>query len=173
VVIGVLATTGMRIGEVLALDVGDVDWRSGVITVDASKFSRGRHVPVAPSTLAALDHYRRARPRPGSGTALFVHTRGGRLGYGSFARAFAWALDIAGISSVPQRPRIHDLRHSFAVATVLGWYREGADVAALLPRLSTYLGHTGPAATYWYLSAAPELMAIVAERLEPGDGGGR
>lgn len=173
VVIGVLATTGMRIGEVLALDVGDVNWRSGVINVDASKFSRGRHVPVAPSTLAALDDYRHSRPRPASGSALFVHSRRGRLGYGSFAEAFAGALDASAISSGPHRPRIHDLRHSFAVATVLGWYRDGADVAALLPRLSTYLGHTSPAATYWYLSAAPELMAIVAERLEPGDGGGR
>jgi integrase len=172
VVIGLLAVTGMRIGEALALDEADVDWATGVITVGASKFARGRHVPVAPSTLVALEDYRRARPHPASG-ALFVHTRGGRLGYSSFALAFAGVLDACGLASGESRPRVHDLRHSFAVATVLGWYRDGADVHALLPRLSTYLGHTGPASTYWYLSAAPQLMAIVAERLEPTRGGDR
>lgn len=172
-VVGLLAVTGMRIGEALALDEADVDWATGVITVGASKLSRGRHVPVAPSTLVALEDYRHARPRPVLGAPLFVHTRGGRLGYSSFALAFAGVLDSCALASGPSRPRVHDLRHSFAVATVLGWYRAGADVHALLPRLSAYLGHTGPASTYWYLSAAPELMAIVAERLEPTNGGGR
>lgn len=170
-VIGLLAVTGMRIGEALALDASDVDWKTGVVTVGASKVSRGRHVPVAPSTLAALDRYCRFRPSPATGRALFVHTRGGRLGYASFAPAFACALAASAVVPGPTRPRIHDLRHSFAVATVLGWYRDGADVHALLPRLSTYLGHTGPASTYWYLSAAPELMALVAERLERIPGG--
>jgi integrase/recombinase XerD len=76
-------------------------------------------------------------------------------------------LDSTGITTVAgRRPRAHDLRHSFAVRTLLGWYRDGADVAALLPRLSTYLGHVEPASTYWYLSAAPELMALAAERIE-------
>ncbi len=76
-------------------------------------------------------------------------------------------LDSAGITTADgRRPRAHDLRHSFAVRTLLGWYRDGADVQALLPRLSTYLGHVEPASTYWYLSAAPELMALAAERLD-------
>jgi integrase len=71
------------------------------------------------------------------------------------------------------RPRIHDLRHSVAVGCVLDWYRDGTDVQAMLPRLSTYLGHVEPANTYWYLSAAPELMAVVGRRLDAHQGGRR
>lgn len=167
-VIGLLATTGMRVGEVLALNLGDVDWDTGVVTVWLAKFNKARHVPVAPSTLAALADYRHTRrrlaPAPSS-PALFLTPRGNRLGRQSFAAAFAGLADATGLFTPTGRPRIHDFRHSFAVRTLLGWYQCGADVHALLPRLSTYLGHVNPAATYWYLSAAPELLALAAERV--------
>jgi integrase/recombinase XerD len=169
-VIGLLAVTGMRIGEVLALNTADVDWDTGVLTVWLAKFNKSRHVPLAPSATSALADYRHAcrRLAPTASTrALFVTPRGRRLGYCGFRDVFARLLDTTGIASAAsRRPRIHDFRHGFAVRTILGWYRDGADVHALLPRLSTYLGHVDPASTYWYLSAAPELMALVAERLE-------
>jgi integrase len=168
-VIGLLAVTGMRVGEVLALNVADVDWETGVVTVWLAKFNKSRHVPLAPTTLAALAEYRRTSRRLAPDTttpALFVGPRGRRLSYCAFSAAFAGLADAAGISTPSGRPRIHGFRHSFAVSTLVGWYRDGADVHALLPRLSTYLGHVSPASTYWYLSAAPELLALAAERLD-------
>lgn len=159
----------MRVGEVLALDVGDVDWATGVLTVRAAKFNKARLVPLSSSALAALDRYRRG-PRRRCAThagALFVGSGGRRLGYAAARAAFVRVLDDAGVVATSgRRPRMHDFRHRFAVVTVAGWYRDGADVQALLPRLSTYLGHVNPAATYWYLSAAPELLALAAQRLE-------
>jgi integrase len=168
-VIGLLAATGMRIGEVLAMDSADLDWDTGVLTVWLAKFNKARHVPLAPTTTSALVDYRRACRRlapTASSRAFFLTSRGRRVGYCGFRDVFVRLLDSAGIASAGSRPRIHDFRHSFAVRTLLGWYRDGADVQALLPRLSTYLGHVDPASTYWYLSAAPELMAVAAERLE-------
>ena len=110
---------------------------------------------------------RRAHPRPAS-PALFVSTAGTRLLHSNIGLTFTRLAGQAGLTrrSASCRPRVHDLRHSFAVATVLGWYRDGADVAAMMPRLSTYLGHTDPQHTFWYLSAAPELMALAGQRLE-------
>ena len=145
-VIGLLAATGMRIGEVLALNVADIDWDTGVVTVRLTKFNKSRHVPLAPSTLTALAAYRQVRQRlaPQATTAaLFVAPAGQRLSYQAFRAAFN-RLIATGIVSGPNRPRIHGFRHSFAVRTLLGWYRDGADVHALLPRLSTYLGHVDP-----------------------------
>ncbi len=174
-VIGLLWATGMRIGEVLRLDRSDVDFDTGVLTVWETKFNKSRHVPLAVSTLSALADYDRHRrksrlcPDPPN---FFVSMAGRRLHYRGFSTAFIGLLAATGIPSVPvtRRPRIHDLRHSFAVTTLLRWYRTGEDVQALLPRLSTYLGHADPASTYWYLSAAPELLALAAERLEPTEG---
>jgi integrase/recombinase XerD len=99
---------------------------------------------------------------------LFLSTAGTRLWHSNIGLTFARLAERAGITrrSASCRPRIHDVRHSFAVATVLGWYRDGADIPALMPRLSTYLGHTDPQHTFWYLSAAPELMALAGQRLE-------
>lgn len=179
-VIGILAVTGMRIGEVLALNGADIDWATGVVTVWLAKFNKSRHVPLAPTTLAALVDYRQIRWRlvPDAVTpALFVGPRGRRLSYHGFATAFADTLETTGLCAPGQCPsgraRIHGFRHSFAVSTLLGWYREGADVQALLPRLSTYLGHVSPASTYWYLSAAPELLTLAAERVERAQEAGR
>lgn len=174
-VIGVLAVTGMRIGEVLALNLGDIDWDTGVVTVWLAKFNNSRHVPVAPSTVAALADYHQTAGRlapTATSPALFVTASGQRLSYHAFKTAFDRLVDAAGVVSASgRRPRVQDFRHGFAVRTVLGWYRDGADVHALLPRLSTYLGHVSPASTYWYLSAAPELMALAADRIDNlGDG---
>jgi integrase/recombinase XerD len=99
---------------------------------------------------------------------VFVSSWGARLSHKSVHRSFDQIRRAAGVTGAPpgRRPRLHDLRHTFAVNTLLGWYRAGEDVAAKLPLLSTYLGHLDPAATYWYLTAAPELLGLAAERLE-------
>ncbi len=175
-IIGLLWTTGMRVGEALRLNTADVDPDSGVLTVWLSKFGRSRLVPLAPSTITALGRYRAQLPATATRTtpAMFIGSDGQRATYRKFNLTFARLLDTTRITTADgRRPRAHDLRHSFAVRTLLGWYRDGADVQALLPRLSTYLGHVEPASTYWYLSAAPELMALAAQRLEHRDGAHR
>src|SRR5262249_30219421 len=134
-------------------------------------------VPLHPSTIGALTRYaglrRQAQPRPAS-TAFFVSTAGTRLLHSNIGLTFTRLVGQAGLTrrSASCRPRVHDLRHSFAVNTVLGWYRDGADIAALMPQLSAYLGHTDPQHTFWYLSAAPELMALAGQRLETHLAGG-
>src|SRR3989304_1555496 len=160
--IGLLAITGMRVGEAIRLDRSDIDWSEGVIVVSGSKFNKSRELPLHSSTVHALASSAgmrdRWQPQPKSST-FFVSMRGTPVCYADFGEAFRKLLATSGIgagSSV--RPRIHDLRHSFAVHTLVGWYREGQDVGALLPRLSTYMGHRDPSSTYWYLSAAPELL---------------
>jgi integrase len=99
---------------------------------------------------------------------FFLSTTGTRLLINSVDTVFTQLLSRAGIHTPPgrHRSRIHDLRHSFAVATLLDWYRDGLDVHARLPLLSTFLGHVAPASTFWYLHAAPELLALAAQRLE-------
>lgn len=169
--IGLLATTGIRIGEAIAADVVDLDPQQQVLRVRHTKFDQSRLVPLHPTTAAALTGYldlrARLQPLPAS-PALFTSTRGTRLLHSNIGLTFTRLTRRAGIGprSASCRPRIHDLRHSFAVATVLDWYRDGADVAAMLPRLSTVLGHTDPKHTYWYLQAAPELMALAGQRLD-------
>jgi integrase len=174
--IGLLACTGLRIGEALALDRNDVDLTAGLLTVRDSKFGKSREVLLHPSTVQALLRYGALRdrlcPRP-KAPSFFVTTLGTRPGHATVHQPFRGLLKQARITHpTPGRHvRPHDLRHSFAVKTLLGWYRDGADVAPRMPLLSTYLGHVDPAATFWYLSAAPELLALAAERLEPTSGG--
>jgi integrase len=168
--IGLLAATGMRVGETLRLERSDIDWAEGVVTVRASKFGKSRELPLDPTTVTALASYAQTRdryqPRP-SASAFFVSTAGTPVIYADFGATFRHLVRTAGVGEdSPVRPRIHDLRHSFAVRTLAGWYRSGEDVGALLPRLSTYLGHCDPVSTYWYLSAAPELLALAAARLQ-------
>ena len=162
---GLLAVTGMRIGEAIRLDRDDLDWRSQLLVVRRSKFDKSREVVLHPSVMAALLRYTKLRdaccPRPHS-PAFFVSLNGTRLIYNNAHRTFRTLGRAAGIRS----GRPHDLRHSFAVATLLRWYRQGVDVDARMPRLSTSLGHAAPESTYWYLTAAPELMAIARRRLE-------
>jgi integrase len=169
--IGLLAVTGMRIGEAIRLDRSDLDLNAGVLTVRISKFGKSRELPLHESTLEALRTYLQQRdqlyPRP-TAPSLFISTAGTRLLYCGVHWTFLRLVRQAGLQprSARCRPRPHDLRHSFAVRTVLDAYRADADVAARLPLLSTYLGHLHPANTYWYLSAAPELLALAGARLE-------
>lgn len=172
--IGLLAATGMRVGEAVALCRSDVDWTDGVLVVRTSKFNKSREIPVAPTTVHALASYGEIRdrcvPHPKSPT-FFLSSKGTPVIYPDFGTKFRELVTASGVGAgSPVRPRIHDLRHSFAVHTLVRWYRAGEDVGALLPRLSTYLGHLTPGYTYWYLSAAPELLALAAARLEKAKG---
>jgi len=167
--IGLLSVTGMRSGEVLRLDRDDVDWDDGVVTIWDSKFGKSRQVPLHRGTLEALRAYAQRRDElcPDPTTAsLFVSPAGARLAYTTLNGTFARLVDHAGLRPAPagRRPRLHDLRHSLACTVLIGWYRDGVDVEARLPLLSTYLGHSSPRHTYWYLSAVPELLALAAER---------
>ncbi len=169
--LGLLWVTGMRIGEALRLDRDDVDLIGGILVVRKSKFGKSREIPVHDSTTAALHSYAQRRDelcRQANSPAFFVSLAGTRLRYDNFHVAFLRFVCKAGIRrrSAVCRPRPHDLRHSFAVRTLIDWYRDGANVESRLPWLSTYLGHVHPANTYWYLSAAPELLGLAAERLE-------
>jgi integrase/recombinase XerD len=176
--IGLLAVTGMRGSEAMALDRGDLDTAAGLLTIRATKFRKSRQLPLHPSTLRALAAYQARRDRlcPSPATAsLLVSTTGARLCHSTVQPVFRQLLRQAGIGQDTQRPRatVHGLRHTFAVTTLLGWYRDGQDVQARLPALSTYLGHVGPAATYWYLTGTPELLALAARRLEAAPGSAR
>lgn len=166
--IGLLATTGMRVGEVLNLDDRDIDGARGVIVVRGAKFNKTREVPVDTTTLTALLAFIRQRNRlriPGHGSSLLISTTGARVRYTGFGHAFRRLLKTAGIEQRPS-PRIHDLRHTFAVNTLCDWYRSGVEVDPRMPLLSTYLGHVCPNTTYWYLSATPLLIGLAAKRLE-------
>lgn len=168
--LGVLAVTGMRIGEAVALDRADVNWNDGVLMIRTSKFGRSRELVLHPTTVEAMRRYdrcRRDRPPP-STQAFFISTTGTRLIPTNVQHTFRRLVDAAGVgaSATGRRPRLHDLRHTFALNTVVHWYREGADVQGRLYLLSTYLGHVDPKDTYWYLSAAPQLLALAAKRLE-------
>lgn len=173
--IGLLAATGMRVGEAVRLDRADANLVEGLLVVRMSKFGKSREVPLHPSTTEALTLYARkrdeAQPKP-KATSFFISCRGKRLEKTTLHGTFRHLVDAAGVGArAPTIPHIHDLRHTFAVLTLVGWYRDGKDVQAYLPRLSTYLGHLDPRSTYWYLSAAPELLALAAGRLEPtGEG---
>lgn len=168
--IGLLAATGMRIGEAIALESGDIEWSEGVITVRSAKFNKRRELVVDPTTIDALSAYESLRdqfvPNP-PGATFFINRKGTPVIYSAFGEKFREIVASSGVGAGSTlRPRVHDVRHSFAVNTLVRWYREGRDVSVLLPRLSTYLGHQAPGHTYWYLSAAPELLGLAAARLE-------
>ena len=168
--IGLLAATGLRIGEAIRLDRGDIDFDQGVLLVRRSKFGKSRAVPLESSTRDALDAYaaRRDRlcPRPAS-ESFFVSLRGTRIIYACVWPTHRALCQNAGVGAgATHPPRVHDHRHSFAVRTLVGWYRDGHDIHGRLPWLSTYLGHREPRYTYHYLSAAPELLAHAARLLE-------
>ncbi|WP_375791500.1 tyrosine-type recombinase/integrase (plasmid) [Bradyrhizobium sp. vgs-9] len=165
--IGLLASTGLRSGEVVRLDRGDVDLTNGGILVRKTKFRKDRLIPVHPTTQAAkLRRYARERdtvfPRP-KGEAFFLSSRGCRLSATGLQSNFAKARKLAGLDNgKPLRP--HDLRHRFAVTRLRLWHHERADVQALLPLLATYLGHANYSDTAYYLTGSSDLLAIAAER---------
>lgn len=150
---GLLAASGMRIGEAISLARGDVDLESGVITIRHAKFDRTRLVSL---------HSRRA-PRADVFFCSSVGTALDRSGVGKTFRQITTAL---GLRTVTTHPRVHDLRHGFAVRTLINWQQQGVSIDAHLATVSGYLGHVAPSDTYWYLSAVPELMTLAADRLE-------
>jgi integrase/recombinase XerD len=167
---GLLAVTGMRPGEALGLDRDDVDLKNGVVRVRAGKQKKQREVPLHPTTITALGEYARQRdarfPEPAT-PAFFVSARGRRMGRGELNQTFTKLIGEAGLDGrgARGRPRPHDLRHAFAVRTLLDWCEAGEDVDHKMPLLSTYLGHADPASTYWYLEAVPELLELISRRL--------
>jgi integrase len=172
---GLMACTGLRISEVLALRDADVDMKSGVLTIHLSKFGKSRLVPLHPSAVAALVHYRKQRDRhvqPSAETPFFVSTRGRLLGkpvgerqihriFEQLRRQLGWV-----DRGAHGHPRVHDLRHSFAVRRLVLWHEQGEDVDQKMLALSTYLGHARISNTYWYLTGVPELMSLAAKRFE-------
>jgi integrase/recombinase XerD len=178
--IGLVAATGMRNGEAVRLDRDDVDLEQALITIRNSKYGKSRQIPVHPSTVDALAAYARRRDtrqhrrdgrrhhHPPSAASFFTSTTGSRLLRDNVSTVFPRLVRDAGLvgSGRGRPPRLHDLRHSFAVNTLIRWYRQGLDVEQRLPLLSTYLGHVAPSSTYWYLSAVPELLELIADRLD-------
>jgi integrase/recombinase XerD len=176
---GLIAATGLRISEALNLDNDDVDLNAGVLRVRRGKNGRERLIPVAVSVTAKLKSYAaerdrllRLRPKP-----LFVNCDGRRFGDSSARYNFALACQSIGLRDAQQYgrhgrgPRIHDLRHSFAAQTMIDWYRSGKDAAREMIKLTTYLGHTKPENTYWYIEAVPELLELASDRAAGADEG--
>ena len=168
--LGLIAVTGLRVGEAIALDDGDVDCTRGVLVIRKSKFGKSREVPLHPSTVQVLACYRRCRDwlvRRRRTESFFVASVGTRLFYQNVHDTFLKLVYAAGLGERrPRRPTLQDLRHTFAIQTVIGWHRDQVDVESRLPLLSTYLGHIGPSSTYWYLTAVPELLEAATIRLE-------
>lgn len=175
--IGLLASTGMRVGEAIRLDKTDFNSSLGLIQIRHSKFGKSRQIPLHPTTTKALCRYAKKRdhnitknPNP----AFFLSTSGTRVRHVNFHHAFHKMVLSIGIgTSHPQGPRIHDLRHSFAVKTLTTWYRSDLDTGSRLPALSTYLGHVSPSSTYVYLHATTELLQQAKKKLERSQRGVR
>jgi integrase/recombinase XerD len=169
--LGLLAVTGLRISEALALACQDVDLEEGVLTIRHSKFGKSRLVPLHLSTRQVLVEYARRRDLFLGGqtpTRFLVSDRGRPLEGSTVRRTFYQLSRQTGLRgpSDHRGPRLHDFRHRFAVETLVEWYRSGQEVERRLPILSTYLGHAHVSDTYWYLSACPELMGLAKERIE-------
>jgi len=168
---GLLAVTGMRVGEAIALDRADVDISQAILSVRHSKFGKSRLIPIHSSTAKELQHYARLRDRLFKLTAtsaFFVSRSGRRLSRSGVKGTFVLLSRRIGLRKPDQRwgPRIHDLRHGFALKTLSLLYKSGADVEQHIPVLSTYLGHANVANTYWYLTATPELLLAASARLD-------
>jgi integrase len=168
--LGLLACTGMRVSEALALEIRDVDLSAEVLHVRRSKFRKSRLVPLHHTTVRALNSYfarRTAAASPAAHAPFFIVDRGVCLTYSKTRTAFRRIRSRLGWEARPGRPpRIHDLRHTFACRRLLLWHQETVDVDAHILDLSTYLGHAKPSDTYWYLSAFPDLLALASQRFE-------
>jgi integrase len=167
---GLAASTGLRRGEVVRLDRADVDLQTGVLCVRQTKFAKDRLVPAHPTTVEVLQRYaivRDAHLGDNHCPAFFINMRGRRYAGHTFHLDFAEVSRRASLRDAKgHRPRLHDLRHTFAVRRLATWYREGADVQAMLPVLATYMGHVRYSDTAYYLRAAAELLGLAAERFE-------
>lgn len=171
---GLLAASGLRLGEALALDLSDVDLNTGIAAVRKGKFGKSRFVPLHDSTRRVLARYAEIRdsilPKRRD-KAFFVTERGTRIRHAMAERTFAKVSSALGLraaappGSSGRGPRLHDLRHRFAAARLVAWYRAGLDVERELPKLATYLGHANVRYSYWYIEAVPELLQLATERL--------
>jgi len=167
---GLLAVTGMRVSEPIALDRADVDFKQKVLTVRHTKFGKSRMIPLHPSTISKLAEYSQLRDQlfPGvNSQSFFLSENGKRL---SRSKVYSTFVNLSCEIGLRERdknhgPRLHDLRHTFAVKTLIRWYQEGVDVEQHMPELTTYLGHTHVNYTYWYISAIPELLELASSRL--------
>jgi integrase/recombinase XerD len=178
-IFGLLAVAGLRVSEALALDREDVDLDEGVLRVRRTKFGKSRLVAVHDSTRQALADYARERDRVvrrPAAAAFFLSEGGGRVTGWAARYNFAKVSREVGLRTPAggrrrgRGPRLHDMRHRFAVCTLLRWYRSGVDVEREIPKLATYLGHVHVNETYWYLEAVPELLGLAARRLEGPEG---
>jgi len=170
-----MASSGLRVSEAIHLRDADVDLKHGILTVRQTKFAKSRQLPLHPSAVEALAHYRRQRARhvpTAADTPFFISSRGRRLGQPlgerQAHRVFTALRDSLGWANrgAHAAPRLHDLRHSFAVRRVMLWHAEGTDVDQMMLALSTYMGHAEIFYTYWYLTAVPELMALAGGKFE-------
>jgi integrase len=174
-VIGLLASTGLRIGEALrlALDQAHLDHDPPYLEIRDTKFHKSRLVPLHPTAAAKLKEYlmeRKQHIHARTATTFFINDHGRPLHYKMVRKAVLHAQTYAGIvkdEGAGQGPALHALRHSFAVARLLAWYRAGGNVRTQLPNLSVYMGHLGMLETYRYLSATPELLTIAGEMFDP------
>ena len=172
---GLIASAGLRVGEALGLADLDVDLDGGVLTVRQTKFGKSRLVPLHPSAIGPLAAYRalrRQHVQPTPRSTFFVGSRGVRrgtpLGDRQVHRVFIQLREQLGWIDRGSHghPRVHDLRHSFAVRRLILWHEQGADLDQRMLALSTYMGHINISSTYWYLSGVPELMALAGARFE-------
>ncbi len=176
--LGLLAVTGMRVGETVALDCEDVDLKRNVLVIRRAKGNKSRLVPLHASTVQVLQQYARLRdrqfPQPSS-PSFFVWERGERLLHCTVHRWFLLVACQIGLRKPGDQrgPRIHDLRHYFAIRTLLNWYRTDTDVEVHLPELATYLGHVHVRDSYWYLSATPELLKLATLRMQRSEKGAK
>jgi integrase/recombinase XerD len=168
---GLLAVTGMRVSESVALDISDVDLMQNILTVRQTKFGKSRLIPLHSSTTGKLEEYRQLRDRlfpRGKNASFFLSENGLRLTHWAVRWTFVKLSHEIGFRAPDERhgPRIHDLRHTFAVKTLIRWYQRDIDVERHMPELTTYLGHAHVNHTYWYLSAVPELLSLASLRAE-------
>ena len=171
--IGLLAATGLRPGEALALNVCDVDLHTGILNIQDTKFGKSRFVPIDETVRVALTEYAARRDRAirnRQTDAFLISERGTRLAPHATRRTFAKISCAVGLRAqahgrrIGRGPRLHDVRHTFATRRLIEWYRAGLDVDRELPKLATYLGHVHVAYTYWYIQAVPELLQLATER---------
>jgi integrase len=170
--LGLLASTGLRIGEAVRLKMGDVrlDDTPATLQILQTKFQKSRIVPIHSTVAIALESYRNRRRREvrdGWSDSFFGNQRGGLLAVHDLWRWFTQltrSLGMVPASEARLRPCLTSFRHTFAVRRLREWHEAGLDVQSLLPTLAVYLGHTSPESTYWYLSATPDLLRAAGAR---------